>query len=584
MSWDEALFGWGHRLWRRLGGRAASQSLEHAALLSTERAHLLVTARALCGHAVDIKEAEGVGGVQGQLLLLPRVMDVFADREQNRQALLLRTIYSSLLFVNGLSLPDAVTAGSDEQAVLSLYTAPLLLSQVEAELPGLRSLFAPLFGSAHFLSVAEVLKLTGLLFPKETPKARPPLKRSVAPAEALPSGTERPGQVRQQIRTVEIKENTLSENPLTHVFEKVQTADEYRGGQKPLDGDDELTDHAEALSELTLRAVVRSHKRTQSVYRADVQLDVECADLETEEPAQQSLRYDEWDEAHRRYKPGFCSVFVSRAQATLSAEVVEKYLSNVRQKHRRPIRELQQRLSALRSERAWKNRQYEGPEIDLQAIVERHASLLSGHTPPDRLYLAQRPQRRDVATLLLIDSSLSTDSWIENQRVMDLAREAIIVLGDVLAGFADQVAIAGFHSNTRQDCRYITVKDFAQPWSGVYARLLSQQPTGYTRIGPALRHATQVLDKVVAKQKLLLLISDGKPTDYDRYEGRYGVADCRQAIREARSLGMFVRMLAIDARAKAQLAEMFGSGHYQILPHAHKLVTSLGALYMQLVG
>ena len=62
------------------------------------------------------------------------------------------------------------------------------------------------------------------------------------------------------------------------------------------------------------------------------------------------------------------------------------------------------------------------------------------------------------------------------------------------------------------------------------------------------------------------------------------MADCRQAIREARSLGMFVRMLAIDARAKAQLAEMFGSGHYQILPHAHKLVTSLGALYMQLVG
>ena len=73
--------------------------------------------------------------------------------------------------------------------------------------------------------------------------------------------------------------------------------------------------------------------------------------------------------------------------------------------------------------------------------------------------------QRDLATLILIDSSLSTDSWVENHRVLDLAREAIIVLGDVLQGFADQVALAGFYSNTREDCRYITYKDFAQSWT-----------------------------------------------------------------------------------------------------------------------
>ena len=47
---------------------------------------------------------------------------------------------------------------------------------------------------------------------------------------------------------------------------------------------------------------------------------------------------------------------------------------------------------------------------------------------------------------------------------------------------------------------------------------------------------------------------------------------------------MFVRMLAIDGRAKAHLAEMFGPGHYQVLSHEQKLVTILTALYTQLAG
>ncbi|MFI4935962.1 MAG: citrate/2-methylcitrate synthase, partial [Caulobacterales bacterium] len=34
-----------------------------------------------------------------------------------------------------------------------------------------------------------------------------------------------------------------------------------------------------------------------------------------------------------------------------------------------------------------------------------------------------------------------------------------------------------------------------------------------------------------ARHRLLLLVSDGKPTDYDRYEGRHGIADVRQAVR-----------------------------------------------------
>ena len=585
MSWDEALFGFGHRLWQRLLRKPDHESLGQAALLRNERNRLSVICRALTGEPLDLKEAEGVGGVIGDSVLLPRIMDVFVDPVQNQQAFLLRALYSSQVFRSRLCLPATCAVGSDDQQTLSLLIAPWVLAAIERELPGLRPLFASLFDPPTLTTSTQVLKLSGLLLPAASRKPSSPGKRAVAPAESLPSGTEHKGQVRQTVRKIKVEEDSVAENPLTHAFEKVKTADDYRGGTKPLDGEDELSDHAAALSELDLRTVVRSHKRTRSVYRADVLLDVDSEDLEEAiADVQTAFRYDEWDEAHRRYKSGFCQVFASRAQESLPNDVVARYLGSVRLSQRRQIIELRRRLSVLRNERKWQNRQYDGPEIDLQAIVDRHASLASLRTPPDRLYLAQRPMQRDLATLILIDSSLSTDSWVENHRVLDLAREAIIVLGDVLQGFADQVALAGFYSNTREDCRYITYKDFAQSWTGSYARLLSQQPTGYTRIGPALRHATRELGKITARKKLLLLISDGKPTDYDRYEGRYGIADCRQAIHEARGQGMFVRMLAIDARAKAHLAEMFGAGHYQILPHAHKLVGSLGSLYAQLAG
>ena len=53
-------------------------------------------------------------------------------------------------------------------------------------------------------------------------------------------------------------------------------------------------------------------------------------------------------------------------------------------------------------------------------------------------------------------------------------------------------------------------------------------------------------------------MSDGKPTDYDRYEGRYGVADVRQAVHEAQQRSVHLFALAVDAEARFYLPRMFG--------------------------
>ena len=58
----------------------------------------------------------------------------------------------------------------------------------------------------------------------------------------------------------------------------------------------------------------------------------------------------------------------------------------------------------------------------------------------------------------------------------------------------------------------------------------SIEPSGYTRLGPAIRHSTYRLSQLNSKNKLLILLTDGKPTDYDRYEGRYGIEDIHNAI------------------------------------------------------
>jgi len=88
---------------------------------------------------------------------------------------------------------------------------------------------------------------------------------------------------------------------------------------------------------------------------------------------------------------------------------------------------------------------------------------------------------------------------------------------------------------------------------------------GYTRIGPALRHSGALLDQRATKNKWIILISDGKPNDYDRYEGKYGFKDIKQALQELKQRKINSYALAIEAQAKYYLSQMFGQNQYQIL-------------------
>lgn len=395
-------------------------------------------------------------------------------------------------------------------------------------------------------------------------------------------GQERAGRAKDRVQRRTLNEAPKEESPLIHSFEKVHTLEKYKGGRKRIDGADDLAAHGDALDELELDEVVRSTTATSGVYRAElVGLDA-AGELEEDAPAAiDAILYDEWDEGTHRYRTDWCQVRVERTPARATPEVTARFVRTARVRFQRERAALVSQISRLDDQPHRVGRQSDGPEIDVDAVVDRYGSLRGGTTGPEKLYVAYRRRPPDLAVTLLLDHSLSSDAWVANQRVLDVATGALVALGEALDHVRARTSILAFASHTRRDCRIAVIKNFDASWASAHARLASLEPSGYTRIGTALRHATAVLDREPARRKLLVLLSDGKPTDYDRYEGRYGVADVRRAVAEAATTGVHVFTVALDSRARHHLPQMFGPGGFAVVTRPRDLVQAIGRLYQQ---
>lgn len=578
--------------------------------------------------------ATAYGGTSGLALRLPGAFWVSEVAEENEQALLFRVLYGATSIRLRMDLRGYPAAGS-ERALGTLLAVPATLDCLRSEFESAGRLYDHLAGKAleqrpklqdlhgpdlalevltqaqlgrpmrelHTLpadvlgwvetavcerpategALRESLERTrrfvdgaackgvalfGSILPLGTAMQASSVSKSDAAEGA--SGTERKAKPRDHVQRVVLGNQEEQENPLVHSFEKVHTIEEHRGGSKRADESDELNDHADALDDANIREVVRSSKRAKSVYRADILFDAESAQKESGEQATE-LPYDEWDARSRSYREDWCSVRVDTAPPRRSALEAETITKTVLHRERANVERLKARFEQISEARRLMPRQLDGPELDLDALVDGHASLRAGRTGVERLYVARRAPAPDTAMLILLDSSLSTDSWVRGKRVMDVAKETLLVLGEALEPSGTQTYVGAFFSNTRRDCRWLEVKSFAGEWREARRRLLALEPTGYTRIGPALRHATTLLDSVSARRKLLLLVSDGKPTDYDQYEGVHGLQDVKQAVREASQLGITTFALAIDAQARVYLPQMFGLHGYKMILHPGEL-------------
>ncbi|MFN3984472.1 MAG: nitric oxide reductase activation protein NorD [Rhodocyclaceae bacterium] len=251
---------------------------------------------------------------------------------------------------------------------------------------------------------------------------------------------------------------------------------------------------------------------------------------------------------------------------------------------RRTARRLHQQFAALQPGRRWLKQRPDGTELDLDAAVRAQTDRHIGRHPSDQLYRSLEKRERDLACLVLADLSLSTDTWVSSDaRVVDVIRDALLLFGEALGATGDRFAICGFSSLKRAQVRFHRLKDFDDRFDDrVRGHITAIKPGYYTRLGAAIRRASQLLADEAASRRVMLILSDGKPNDLDLYEGRYGIEDSRMAIAEARRLGLVPFCVTIDREGASYLPHLFGPAGYAVIRKPEELPARLPLFYAQL--
>jgi nitric oxide reductase NorD protein len=583
MALDEYLFGKVANYFKEKK-RAASAAESRTVRLESLRPRLTVIACAVAGEAIEIFPAEVEGGYKNDAFFLPAACSLFPTAEQNRQFYLFRTLYMAVqkrLHVNWSGVTGEQPTELSRQKAQE--TSPQVLRVLFEEFPVAHAWFdafyADLQAQATPKQPAALYFLYGKWMVNTPPAPGKPLQHTddkVQPAVANPHDpkTVLKAKIVEEIHQLTVDKKAQEDYVLTHNFEKVETAEEFNGVWRDFDGDDDLADHQDALDELNMKYTVRVDDPVHSVYQADFLENTtvsESADLEADgEP----IFYDEWDFSKRTYKPRFCKLYPLALHKT-DADYYRNTLAN----HASTLTGLRKMLTSVNNKMRQQRRQTQGDAFDTDSVTDLFVDLHTGHTPSEKIYLSNRKKERELSVLLLLDVSLSSDSYADGNRILDVEKQVSILFGEILHEFDIDFSIQCFYSKTRHNATYIALKNFDDPWQTAKMRVGAVDPGGYTRIGTALRHSGALLDRRPAKNKWLILLSDGKPNDFDRYEGKYGVEDVKQALRELHERQISTYALAIEATARYYLPQMFGQNNYRILSSPTELLTALAGLY-----
>lgn len=272
--------------------------------------------------------------------------------------------------------------------------------------------------------------------------------------------------------------------------------------------------------------------------------------------------FDEWDCTRGLYRRRYC-----RIQVTPSFDgngTGSSWLQETLAQKRQIVREVTQLFLSLKPIPQKLRRQLDGDSLDLDAVVEERIQRKKGGRLNEALYERTERMQRSVAVTLLIDLSASTERWTGKRRAFEIGIEtaALFSLGQKILG--DDTEILGFSGSGPADVWITQFKSFSEPWSEVILQRLSQaRPQAFTRLGAAIRYATESLVERPQRQRLLLLLSDAKPQDEDGYEGHYAWSDTRKALDQARRRGVLPYCLTLDPEM-IPLLQLFFRNHWAL--------------------
>jgi nitric oxide reductase NorD protein len=565
--------------------------------------------RRLIARIAGSGEKRALAGLDGETLRLPETLALFPDTATNRDLYL----WLAALAANdrdAAAAPPGIDGHAEERwlqrnqnatlAVLSRYPglrrryehlAQATLRERECSLPKRLSAAEQARETAIRAailcpgSVATLGATTDLKPPLPVPlwlhalpsRAEGGIRKSDGGAErAAPSSSAPAEQAAHKRRQAERAETMERKSPFILPFraESLLSWAEFVRVNRDID-DDENPDAAKAadnMDKLTLAEDASANPASRIRFDLDLP-----SGAEDDRVLDDGLLLPEWDWRQHKLRPDYCRL------QTLQSRGAERQALPPRLRQQAAL--IRRQFSCLAPARSWLKEQPDGSEIDLDAWVRGHAERYVGRHPAQSAsYLALQRKERDLACLVLADLSLSTDAWVSDEhRIIDVIRDSLMLFGEALAATGDRFAMYGFSSLKRSLVRFHELKTFDTAFDErVRGRIAALKPGYYTRLGAALRRATQLLSEQPAMLRPLLILSDGKPHDIDHYEGRYGIEDTRMAVIEARKNGLKPFCITVDRDGEDYLPHMFGPAGYAVVRQPEELALHLPRLYAQL--
>ncbi|MBA3029557.1 MAG: hypothetical protein FP816_12225 [Desulfobacteraceae bacterium] len=314
--------------------------------------------------------------------------------------------------------------------------------------------------------------------------------------------------------------------------------------------------------------------------------------------------YDEWDYLQKTYRKQWCRLFERPQEESSSEKIHDIYVRNRQliQKAKRQFEQLKPSVFNIIPRVDW------GDELDLSAVVEGRVDKKAGNPPSDRIFFRKEKKIQSLSVLFLMDMSASTGSpvcpgpetrqdpslsgqpsdFFSGRKIMDVEIESLVVVMEALETLSHPHAIYGFSGQGRHEVEMYAIKDFSEPGSElIKRRMAGMKPRKSTRMGPAIRHAVTKLGKADSEQRLMILLSDGFPQDFDYGEDRssyeYGIHDTMMALLEAKYQGIQTFCITVDPGGKDYLQKMCDPGAYLALQNIHSLPEMLPKVLASLI-
>jgi hypothetical protein len=372
----------------------------------------------------------------------------------------------------------------------------------------------------------------------------------------------------------------------------------------------------------------RKPPESDGVVRAELQRELEALRAELHEAygalaaQEQAVLYDEWDYLIGDYRKRWCCL----TETILPAEDTT-FVAETRQKYAELLTRVLRQFQLLKPDMFKKiKRLVDGEDIDLDSAIEALVDRRAGNILSDNVYIRRNKRDRSVAALFLLDMSASTDDEVKatddtgvpdtaahppprlydfsgfirddyytpppppppaekpRRRIIDVEKEALILMAEALEALGDDYAIYGFSGYGRDQVDFFVAKEFTERYDErVQGRIAAIKPHRSTRMGPAIRHAIRKLERQDARMKTLLLLSDGYPQDYDygkdRKSKEYGIQDTMMALHEARLKGIQTFCITVDPAGHDYLRAMCPDHKYLVIEDIAALPKELPKIY-----